>query len=273
MQVLQVLTINLAVVCVVFLLLWVFCLWLKDVTIVDSYWAIGMGVLATATFLQFPESTPRRWLLLGLCWLWAIRLGGYLFWRWRDHGPDRRYRRMMEISKERRGWGFAKSSLLLVFVTQAPLQFIVSLPVQLGQISMEPKTLGSVAWLGAAIAVFGIVFEAIADAQLTAFRKETKNAGKVLSTGLWKYSRHPNYFGEACVWWGLFLIAAETHIGIYSIVGPVLLTWLLIKWSGLPTLEYRMRKSKSGYVDYIETTSAFLPFPPRKRARARHENE
>lgn len=263
MQIVQVLAVNIAVVCAVFLALWGLCLKWKDVTIVDSYWAVGMAILALSTFLQFDPS-PRRWLLLSLCALWAVRLGGYLFWRWRDHGPDRRYVRMMEKAQEQRGWGFAKASLLLVFVTQAPLQFVVALPVQLGQISDEPAALGLLAWTGAGLALFGIAFESIADMQLTAFRKNPDNAGKVLSTGLWAYTRHPNYFGDACVWWGLYLIAAETAIGLFSIVGPLLLTWTLMKWSGAPTLEYRMRKTKPGYVEYIERTSGFFPWPPKK---------
>lgn len=263
MQIVQVLAINIAVVCAVFVSLWALCLRWRDVTIVDSYWAIGMAILALSTFLQF-DPTPRRWLLLSLCALWAIRLGGYLFWRWRDHGPDRRYVRMMEKAQEQRGWGFAKASLLLVFVTQAPLQFIVALPVQLGQIDAAPAALGIVAWTGAALALFGIAFESIADWQLTAFRKNPANAGKVLSSGLWAYTRHPNYFGDACVWWGLYLVAAETTLGLFSIVGPLLLTWTLMKWSGAPTLEYRMRKTKPDYAAYIERTSGFFPRPPKK---------
>jgi steroid 5-alpha reductase family enzyme len=265
MDILSILLVNVAVVCAVFMALWALCLRWRDVTIVDAYWGVGMGILALSTFLQMPEATPRRLLLLGLCLFWALRLGGYLTWRWRDHGPDRRYVRMMEKAQQQRGWSFAKASLLLVFVTQAPMQFIVALPVQLGQISAEPQALGLLAWAGAALAVFGIVFESIGDWQLTRFRKNPANAGQVLSSGLWAWTRHPNYFGDACVWWGLFLIAAETSLGWFSIVGPLLLTWTLMKWSGAPTLEYRMRKTKPGYQEYIERTSGFLPLPPKKR--------
>jgi len=265
MEILSILLVNVAVVCAVFLLLWALCLRWRDVTVVDAYWGLGMGILALSTFLQMPEATPRRWLLLSLCLLWSLRLGGYLIWRWRDHGPDRRYVRMMEKAQQQRGWGFAKASLLLVFVTQAPMQFIVALPVQLGQISAEPQVLGLLAWIGAALALFGIVFESIGDWQLTRFRKNPANAGQVLSSGLWAWTRHPNYFGDACVWWGLFLIAAETSLGWFSIVGPLLLTWTLMKWSGAPTLEYRMRKTKPGYQEYIDRTSGFLPMPPKKR--------
>jgi steroid 5-alpha reductase family enzyme len=263
-EVLRVLAINIAMVTVVFLSLWALCLRWRDVTVVDAYWGLGMGILALSTFLQMAEPTPRRWLLLGLCLLWSLRLGGYLLWRWRDHGPDRRYVRMMEKAQQQRGWGFAKASLLLVFVTQAPMQFIVALPVQLGQIAAEPLALGTLAYLGAALAIFGIIFESVGDYQLTRFRKNPANEGQVLSTGLWSWTRHPNYFGDACVWWGLFLIAAESSLAWWAIVGPLLLTWTLMKWSGAPTLEYRMRKTKPGYQDYIARTSGFFPLPPKR---------
>jgi steroid 5-alpha reductase family enzyme len=268
-QIVHILVVNALVCSAAFVLLWAVCLRLKDVTVVDAYWAVGMGVLATATFLQFPDATPRRWLLLGLCWLWALRLGGYLFWRWRDHGSDRRYRRMMEKAKEERGWGFAKATLILVFAVQAPLQFLVALPVQLGQIAAQPLAIGAAGWAGAMLALFGIGFESIADLQLTRFRRQPANAGRVLRTGLWKYTRHPNYFGDACTWWGLFLIAAETRIGLLALVGPLLLSWLLVKWSGVPTLEYRMRKTRPDYADYIATTSSLVPWPPRKTQGSR----
>lgn len=266
MEVFQILAINALTVVVAFTLLWAICASIRDVTMVDAWWSLGMALMALATFLQLGGGTDRRLLLLGLCSLWAIRLGGYLFWRWRDHGPDRRYVRMMEKAKESRGWSYGRASFWLVFVTQAPLQFIVALPAMLGQIPAEPVELGTLAYIGAALALFGILFESIADWQLTRFRKNPANQGKVLSTGLWHYTRHPNYFGDACLWWGLFLIGAETSLGWLALPGPLLLTWTLMKWSGAPTLEFRMRKTKPDYVDYIERTSGFFPWPP-KRAR------
>ena len=263
MSVLSVLTINLVVLVVAFLLLWIFCIWLKDPTPIDAYWGIGMGVLATATFLQLPQPSTRSWILLLLCWVWAIRLGAYMLWRMHTQGPDRRYMRMLEKAKEQRGWGYAMATMMLVIVPQAPLQFIIGLPVQLGQIDSEPAALGALGWLGVVIAVLGFGFETVADMQLSSFRGRTENAGKVMSSGLWHYSRHPNYFGEACFWWGLFLIGAETAPGKFALISPILLTWLLIKWSGMPTMEYRMRKHKPGYLEYVERTSGFVPMPPR----------
>ena len=266
MEAFQILAINALTVVVAFTLLWAICASIRDVTMVDAWWSLGMALMALATFLQLGGGTDRRVLLLGLCSLWAIRLGGYLFWRWRDHGPDRRYVRMMEKAKEARGWSYGRASFWLVFATQAPLQFIVALPAMLGQIPPEPVELGTLAYIGATLALFGILFESIADWQLTRFRKNPANQGKVLSTGLWHYTRHPNYFGDACLWWGLFLIGAETSLGWLALPGPLLLTWTLMKWSGAPTLEFRMRKTKPDYVAYIERTSGFFPWPP-KRAR------
>ena len=266
MAVAGVLAINAVVLVVLFLVLWRVAVAIKDVTFIDSVWPTGMVALAISTFALTPGVTSRKLLLLGLCAAWGLRLGGYLLWRWRKQGPDRRYIRMMEKAERDKGWGFAKTALLSVFATQAPMLFVVCLPVQLGQISPDPADLGPVAWIGAALAAIGLAFESTADFQLVRFRADPGNGGKVLSSGLWRYTRHPNYFGDACVWWGLYLIAAETGIGVWALPGPLLLTWTLMKWSGAPTLEYRLRKTRPDYVRYIETTSGFVPLPPRRIA-------
>jgi len=262
-ELVSVLLVNFGVMCAGFFVLWLITLALKDATIVDAYWALGMVVLAASTFLQ-QGATDRNLLLLAICGVWGIRLAGYMYWRWIDHGPDRRYKKMFERLKAQKNWGFATSSLIAVILTQAPLQFLVSLPVQLGQVDAAPAALGALAWIGAGIAVFGILYECIADWQLTRFRKTPGNEGKVMQAGLWKYSRHPNYFGEALVWWGLFLIAAETQTGLWSFIGPAFLTWTLAKWSGAPTMENRMRRTKPEYADYIARTSSLVPWPPKR---------
>jgi len=259
-----VLGVDAAISVVLFLLLWTVCVRLRDVTMVDGFWALGLLILAAAAFLQTSGAPPRKLLLLGLCALWALRLGGYLLWRWRDHGPDRRYRSLLGKAQAERGWSFAKASLLLVFAVQAPLQFLVSLPVQLGQISAAPAQISPLGFAGAGLALIGIAFESLGDWQLTRFRKDPTNVGKVLGTGLWRYTRHPNYFGDACVWWGLYLIAAETPVGLWALPGPILVTWLLTRWSGAPILENRLRETRPDYVRYIETTSGFIPWPPRR---------
>ncbi len=256
------LAINAAILVATFIAAWLICLKLRDVTPVDSLWAIGMVVMALASFLHTSGDPTRKALLLGLCALWGMRLGGYLLWRWRDHGPDRRYATMFAKAQEAKGWGFAKASLLMVFATQAPLLFIVCLPVQLGQIDAAPP-LGLLGIVGAAVALIGICFETIGDAQLTAFRENPANAGHVMDRGLWRYTRHPNYFGDACTWWGLYLIAAETATGLWALPGPLLLTWTLMKWSGVPTTEGRMKRKKPGYEDYVRRTSGFVPWWPK----------
>ena len=260
-----ILAVNAAVLIACMLVLWLICVRLGDVTVVDSFWALGMVIMAASTYVQATGTPARKALLLGLCALWGLRLGGYLIWSWRGHGPDRRYRTMLGRAQTEKGWSFARASLLLVFATQAPLLFIVSLPAQLGQISPTPADLGPLAWIGAAVAVVGVLFESIGDWQLARFRADPATRGTVLDTGLWRYTRHPNYFGDACAWWGLWLIAAETGPGLWALSGPLLLTWTLIKWSGVPTVEGHLRKTRPGYAEYVARTSAFVPWPPKPK--------
>jgi steroid 5-alpha reductase family enzyme len=263
MDIAQLLLLNAAIAAISFLIAWRVAVAIKDVTFIDAYWAIGMVIIAASTFFITPGSGLRKTLLFGLCLAWGTRLGGYLIWRWRKQGPDRRYVTMMARAQTDRGWSFAKASLLLVFATQAPLQFIVCLPVQLGQINDEPATLGPLAWAGVALAVIGIAFEGIGDLQLAHFKANPENRDKVMQTGLWRYTRHPNYFGDACTWWGLYFIAAETAVGVWSLPSPLLITFLLVKWSGVPTVERRLRKNRPGYEEYVQRTSGFIPWFPK----------
>ena len=235
MECIQLLLQNLVISAVLFTLLWLTNLAIKDPSFIDSWWALGMVVTAWATFLFVGHTGIHAVLLTGLCTAWGLRLGFYLLWRWRKHGPDPRYVTMMGHAQKERGWGYAKASGLLVFALQMPLQFIVSLPVQLGQMG-DPRPLGPVAGAGAILALVGILFESIGDFQLVAFKANPANAGKVLQSGLWRYTRHPNYFGDACVWWGLWLIAADAGLGLWSLPGPILITTLLTRWSGVPTV-------------------------------------
>jgi len=258
---------NAAISAVCFIVLWLIGIRLKDVTFVDAWWGLGMVVLAAASFVGSGGGpTPHKLALLGLCAAWGLRLGGHLLLRWRHEGPDRRYRSMLGHAETVRGWSFAKASLLFVFATQAPLQFIVALPAQLGQGAPSPAPLGPLAWAGVALALIGLGFETLGDAQLARFKADPDSRGKVLDTGLWRYTRHPNYFGDACLWWGLYLIAAETPYGIWALPGPILLTWTLMKWSGAPTIEGRMHKTRPGYDAYVARTSGFVPMPPKRAA-------
>ena len=264
MTVVALLAQNAAIVAACFALLWLLAIRLRDVSFVDSWWAFGMVVLAAASFLANGVPRPRRLLLAGLCAAWGLRLGTYLLLRWRRNGPDRRYTALLGRVQSERHWSFAAAALVYVFALQAPLQFIVALPVQLGQIGDAP--IGVLGMAGAALAIAGIGFESIGDRQLARFQADPANRERVLDTGLWRFTRHPNYFGDACVWWGLWLIAAESNaLGLATIVGPLLLTFLLTRWSGVPTTEGRMRRKKPGYEDYVRRTPGFVPWIPRPR--------
>jgi steroid 5-alpha reductase family enzyme len=266
MQVGALLATNAAISIGCFIVLWLIGIALKDVTFVDSWWALGMVVLAIASFARSGAPTPHTAALTALCTVWGLRLGAHLLLRWRREGPDRRYKTMLGRAETERDWGFAVSSLLLVFALQAPLQFVVSLPVQLGQVAPTPGPLGPIAMVGVALAVIGIGFESIGDWQLTAFKHDPANKAAVMDRGLWRYTRHPNYFGDACLWVGLFLIAAETRFGLWSLPGPVLIVFLLTRWSGVPTVEGRIRRRRPGYEAYVQRTSGFVPWFPKRAA-------
>lgn len=255
---------NLALIVAVMLGLWGLALRLKDVSFVDGVWPLGMLMLALATWPQTSGDPTRKGLLLWLCAVWALRLGVHLLKRWRRNGADGRYVEIVESQEREQGWSFARTALLFVFLPQAFLGWLTCLPVQLGQIAVLPPV-GWLGWTGAGIVVVGIAFESIGDAQLAAFKKDPANKGRVLDTGLWRYTRHPNYFGDACVWWGLWLIAAETGwVGVASIVGPIFLTFTLTRWSGIGITEKATSKSKPGYADYVRRTSAFVPWLPKR---------
>jgi len=254
---------NLALIIAVMTGLWLVSLRIRDVSFIDAVWPLGMLLLAVATFPRTDGDPVRKWLLLWLVGVWALRLGWHLFGRWWRQGADARYVEIVDNMKRTRNWGFGKTALLVVFLPQAGLAWLTSLPVQLGQVDYAPAV-GWLGWTGAVLAVIGIGFESIGDAQLAAFKKNPDNKGKVLDTGLWRWTRHPNYFGDACVWWGLYLIAAETGPGVWAIAGPLFLTFTLTKWSGIGITEKAIHSTRPGYADYVRRTSAFIPWPPKK---------
>ena len=256
------LTTNAAILLVSLVMLWLYSIRIRDVSFIDAFWAFGMVMMAASSFFQTEGDPARKWLLTGLCLLWGLRLATHLFVRWRAHGEDPRYKKILGAAMEKNRWGFGKAALIMVFAMQGPMLMIVCLPVQLGQISREP--VGMLAGIGAIIALIGIAFESIGDAQLNRFRQDPASVGKVLDSGLWRYTRHPNYFGDACTWWGLYLIAAEASPGWWSLPGPLLITWLLTRLSGVPMLERGLKKTRPGYAEYVQRTSGFLPLPPKR---------
>jgi steroid 5-alpha reductase family enzyme len=256
------LLINFALAISAMMVLWLVAVRLRDVSFVDAFWAFGMVLLALSSFFQTDGDFGRKLLLSGLCALWGVRLALHLFRRWRSHGEDPRYAKLLKYATEKNGWSWSLAALVKVFALQGPLMFVVCLPVQLGQVSTHP--IDWLAVLGTIIAMIGIAIESIGDMQLNAFRAEASNKGKVLDTGLWRYTRHPNYFGDICTWWGLYLIAAEASPGWWALPGPLLLTWLLTRLTGVPMLERGLSKSRPGYAAYIARTSSLFPLPPKR---------
>lgn len=244
-------------------LLWLLSLRLRDVSIVDVWWGPGFAWIGLASLGWAPEASARGVLALVLVALWGGRLGGYLLWRNWGREEDSRYRAM----RRRHGPRFAWLSLFTVFLLQGALQWLVSLPVQAAVLAPGAGGLDAFAAAGAALFAVGLFFEAVGDLQLARFKADPAHEGRVMDRGLWRYTRHPNYFGDATVWWGLYLIAAGTPHGYWTIFAPLLMTFLLVRVSGVAMLERSQRKSKPGYEEYVKNTSAFIPWPPRGRSK------
>ena len=254
--------VNLLLITGVMSLLWLVAVRIRDVSFIDAVWPLAMLFLALVTWPRTDGDTLRSALLAGLCAAWALRLGVHLLLRWRAHGEARRYADLIgRQMKTGRSWPMV--ALLFVFLPQGFLAWLTSLPVQLGQVADAPPV-GWLGWAGVVLFVFGLVFETVGDAQLAAFRRDPSTSGKVLDTGLGRYTRHPNYFGDACVWWGLYLLAAETGPGLAAILGPIFLTFTLTTWSGIGITEKSIHSSRPGYADYVRRTSAFIPCPPKR---------
>ncbi len=251
--------ITAGVVFVSVVLLWLLSMRLRDVSIVDIFWGPGFGMIALVTYALADGFPARRKLLTTLTVIWALRLGGYLFWRNVGKGEDARYTAL----RGRVPGNFDLFALRKVFLLQGALMWLISMPVQVGQYLREPAALGLFAGAGTALWVIGLFFEAVGDWQLARFKADPANAGKVMDHGLWRYTRHPNYFGDACVWWGIFLVACDHWLGALTILAPVLFTYLLLQVTGQKLLESRLRQSKPEYQAYTERTSGFFPWPPR----------
>ena len=236
---------------------WIVTLPLRNLSLADSLWSLLLFAAAVIYALDSDPRAPRLSLVLWLMAVWAARLAIYLAARNAGKGESWRYRAL----RERHGRSFALRSVLLVFAAQALLAWIVSLPLLGAFASIAP--LGPLDALGAALWFAGFLLEAEADWQLARFRANPANADAVLRTGLWRYTRHPNYFGECCVWWGFWMMALSAGAW-WSFPGPLLLTWLLLRVSGVPLLEGHLGNHRPQYADYVLKTNAFIPSRPRK---------
>lgn len=251
------LLVNAGVVLLFMVATWRLSLRLHRADIVDVAWGLGFVLVAWVTRLVSDGNEARSTLLVAMTTVWGVRLALHVGWRARRLQEDRRYATM----RRRLGERFEAVSLYSVFLFQGLLMWVVSLPVQIGQVFERPERIGLAGVLGLAVWAVGMFFEAVGDWQLARFRSKPWNEGRVMATGLWRYTRHPNYFGDFCVWWGIFIVAATTNPGMASVVGPLLMTVLLMKVSGVPMTEQHL-KNRPGYADYVARTNAFFPGPP-----------
>jgi steroid 5-alpha reductase family enzyme len=235
---------------------WLISLPLRNVAIVDVFWGLAVAG-AGVTWLLLAEPGPRGALAVLLASLWAARLALHILWRSRGKGEDRRY----QVIRARNEPNFAFKSLYLVFLLQAVLAWIIAAPL-FGAVLGSSEPLGLLDLAAALLWFAGFLLQSVADLQMARFQQRPDAGGAVMNRGLWRYSRHPNYFGETLMWWSLWVIAAVGGAW-WTFVGPLLLTFLLLKVSGVALTEKDIASRRPEYQAYIRRTSAFVPLPPR----------
>jgi steroid 5-alpha reductase family enzyme len=250
---------GLAAIVILFTVLWAVSLRLENSSIADAAWGPGILVIGLTYYFTSSGGTLRAHLTLALLAIWAIRLATHLGIRIRLQGEDYRYATWRDRYENHWWW----VSYFKVFLLQAVIAWLVSLPIYFSVVSLEPRSLTLLDYLGVLLFASGLIFESVADEHLRRFRANRANRGKVLDTGLWRYTRHPNYFGEAVLWWGFGVIGVATG-GVPGLLGPAVLTYLLIYVSGVSLLESTLIE-KPGYIQYVGRTPAFLPLPPHVR--------
>jgi steroid 5-alpha reductase family enzyme len=240
---------------------WVVSVVLNDASIVDIVWGLGFVVASWATIAASPVDTvtTRATLMLALVTVWGIRLTGYLAWRSIGRGEDRRYQLMRKKSPDT----FWVTSLYKVFALQAVLMWVVAVPPVANWASDSP--LFWLDYLGIGLWVVGMSFETIGDFQLARFKRQTGSSGQVMDRGLWRYTRHPNYFGDFCVWWGIYVVAAAGGAW-WTVFSPIVMSVLLIRVSGAALLEKTIVRRRPGYAGYMSRTNSFFPGPPKPSA-------
>ena len=241
--------------------LWMISLRLQDVSIVDVFWGAGFAVLAIFYAVTTDGLFARQVLLASLVAIWGTRLAVHIFRRSFGKPEDPRYAAWRATNGESFWW----KSYFKVFLLQGLLMWLIAMPLLVAQASPIPSRLTFLDLLGAAVWTIGFLFESIGDLQLRRFKADPANQGQVLQSGLWRYTRHPNYFGDAVVWWGYFLIALAVPGGVWTLFSPLLMTFLLMRVSGVTLLEKGLQESKPGYAEYVARTSAFFPRRPRSR--------
>ncbi len=240
--------------------LWVISIFLKNVSIVDLFWGFGFVVSAIVYFIYSDGYEARKILLLILVSIWGLRLSIYLAWRNIGKGEDFRYAQFRKNYGEHRYWWI---SFFQTFLLQGILMWLISAPLLGAMYYSGNASMGILDFLGIAFWIIGISFEAGGDFQLAKFKSNPQNKDKVLNTGFWKYTRHPNYFGDSSVWWGYGLICLGAGC-YFPVLGSILMTALIIKVTGVAMLEKSLKDKKPQYLEYIEKTSSFIPWFPKK---------
>ncbi len=241
-------------------ILWIWSVYLKDVSIVDIFWGLGFVILNIFYVFNSGDLNSRKILLLVLVSVWGLRLSIYLAYRNIGKGEDFRYQEFRRKFGPKRYWWF---SYFQAFLLQGALMILISSTLLGMSFSSQPTNLSTLDYVGIAIWLIGFTFEAGGDYQLMRFKKNNMNKGNVLTTGFWKYTRHPNYFGDAAVWWSyaVFCISAGAY---WQVIGSIVMTLLIINISGVALLEKSLKQSKSAYSDYIQKTSSFFPWFQKK---------
>ena len=241
-------------------LLWIVSIFLKNVSIVDPFWGIGFIVASISYYLNTSGHGTRKELVVALVIIWGLRLSIYLGWRNKGKSEDFRYQQFRKDYGAHRYWWF---SFFQVFLLQGVLCWLISAPLLATMYYAPEGDLNFLDYTALAIWIIGFIFEAGGDFQLARFKSNPTNKGKILQTGLWKYTRHPNYFGDATIWWafGIFSLAVGSFIPLLS---SILMTWLIVKISGVSLLERALKDTKPKYKEYIQKTNAFFPWFPKK---------
>lgn len=230
---------------------WLISLAKRDVSIVDSLWSLFFIIASLFIYLQQDSVSLRAQIVALLVVIWAIRLSAYITLRHWGHEEDHRYQTIRANNEP----GFAYKSAYLIFGFQAVIAWLVALPLFYAIDSTAP--LSYLDWLGISLWLIGMYFETVADYQLWKFKQNPDNKGQIMTQGLWAYTRHPNYFGEFLIWWGYFCFALSVNAYV-AVISPILMTFLLLKFSGVGLLENTM-KHRPGYEDYMKSTNAFIP--------------
>lgn len=241
-------------------LAWLLSVYLKNASIVDVFWGMGFVVAAVFYFWVTPEINTRKIITMVLVFIWGLRLSIHIFWRNFGQPEDYRYREFRKHYGAERYWWF---SYFQVFLLQGFLIWLISAPLLAVNFYTHNNHLNIIDFAGIAIWITGFTFEAGGDLQLALFKSKPANKGKLLQSGFWKYTRHPNYFGDSAVWWGFALlsVASGSYLPVFS---SVLMTWLLLRVSGVSMLERTMINTKPGFAGYVNRTSAFIPWFPKK---------